>query len=172
LGAKGVFLVAACTLALAGCGGTGSQDRLVFEFFDLASEGLSLTDGGSAVVADETFTAAPLLVVDAADITAWGSPKEPNAVFLTADVSSDLAALAGSDADLVFRLSLDDRAFWGFITYYPTAVMPGFPCLMFPGGLAGYFDRVDLWSGDLKVGGVDLADAARQAWEHRGPASD
>jgi hypothetical protein len=153
-------------LALGGC---GTHDReLTIEFFDLRSDGLSTepaADGDGQVVAAEAgFDSEPLLVITEADIASWDTEGLGSIWLVPGQNVSGFSSVAHSSDELVFRLSIDDDSVWGFITYYAQAQMPGFPCLVFPGGLAGMFGFFELWPGGVVLAGVDLWDAARQAW--------
>jgi len=170
-----------------GCGGSGSGHRLLIEFFDFRAGGLSVVqDGGvDVLVAEEGFSAEPLLVIGEEDIESWPPPEEgPQAVYarlVVGEVTERLAeltsacALATPGCDLVFRLSIDDHSFWGFIQYIiggsaapqlytPEGVgYPGFPWLVFPFGVRGEYGSFELVGG-VTADGVSLSEAARQAW--------
>jgi len=177
-----VFLAALAALQAA-CGGLGSNDAgqndgLLIEFFDLAGGGLSVVQGdqGAAIVVEEGVAIEPLLVVGREDIQSWAPPEEyplEMTELVEGEVTSGLASLAQADVELVFRLTIGDNYFWGFILYSPTGGysptdVGGYPLILFPLGFAGDFSEFQLASGDVTVDGVSLAEAARQAWSNWG----
>lgn len=177
---RGIVLIL-LLLVLTGCGGPTSGHGLVIEFYDCADVGLSGAEAtDDSMVAGEDFSAEPLLVVREDDIESWPeftgetwSPEDGYIELVEGEATSGLALLAEaeSDVDLMFRLTVDGQSFWGTIRYglasgslSPQCVHLGYPLIMFPGGHVGLFDSFYLASGGITVDGVDLADAARQAW--------
>lgn len=166
-----VFALVACS----------TPSQLAIELFDISTDGLSLepapSSHGEVVVADSGFRGEPLVTITEGDITSWD--KELRVIRLVPSKASEiaLAALrtestaAGAEPRLLFRLSINDASVWGFITWYPTAPVPGLPYLMFPGGLAGSLDHPEEFgvvqlasSGGVMVRGADLWNAAWKAW--------
>ena len=179
------FFFYSFVMVLAGCGGSGPGDELVIEFFDCASDGLSVAEGdeGNVIVAEEGFVLEPLLIISEEDIESWPSPSEDSSGYAElgeGEVASRLALLVGPDmlftgvpdVDLMFRLTIGDESFWGSIQYTitggfssPACAGLGYPKVIFPGGLARLFNEFQLVAGGMTtIDGVNLADAARQAW--------
>ncbi len=151
-------------LVLGGCGGGDGAQRLVIEFFDPATEGITRQEG--SVTVDEAFDGEPLIVINEADIVSW----DPDGVWghmiqlERSQKTSDLGSSVRSGVRLLFRLSIDGDSFWGYVSVFPTAVTSD-PSLIYEGYITPAFDHLFyLGSRDIVINGVDLVEAARQAW--------
>jgi hypothetical protein len=149
-------------LMLGACG--GDEHRLVIEFFDPSTEGITRQDG--RVTVDGAFEGQPLVVITEADIASW----DPEGVWghcvvlVRSGKTSELGSLVRSGVKLVFRLSINDDSFWGYLSVSATAVL-GDPSLVYEGYFSSALESVFyLGSRSITIDGVALVEAARQAW--------
>jgi len=164
LSARSLVLVSALALLpallLAAC--SGESHELVIEFFDWNPDaGVGNAGWGRAFDVDPDIDADPVYVIEESDIESWDDYQIRFSDEATTLVLDEFVKSGRTLDGLLFRLSIDDDSYWGWVRRRSSAAGYWPPYLSYD-----VDERVMyLDPGPVTVGDLTLEEAARQAWQ-------